>query len=322
METRVAIVTGASSGIGEATAILFAERGWAVVLAARSAEKLAAVAHGIRERGGTALPVRTDVTNAADRVRLVEQTLAAFGRIDALINNAGMGISGTIETLDLDDMAYVFDLNVLTPLALTQAVVPYMRQQAWGSNGLRGVIVNVSSIIEALPVPFMSGYGATKAALAYFTDAAAVELARDRIAVVRVTPGLTSTGFEDNIRASGVGVSFEQLLAKASLLKTAPAGRAAEKIWRAVGKGKTLRAWPLRDRVVVIVARLFPRLVNRLLIAATSRYTSPEGTPTADDVGRDLRTLGLTAGSAAGATAAIAVAAWLYLHRHRGPVHS
>ncbi len=99
-----------------------------------------------------------------------------------------------------------------------------------------------------------SGIGeatAIKAALAYFTDAAGVELARDRIAVVKVTPGLTTTGFERNIRESGAGVSFEKLLAKASLPKAVPAERVAERIWRVVQRGKSLRAGPLRDRVCV-----------------------------------------------------------------------
>ncbi len=166
-----------------------------------------------------------------------------------------------------------------------------------------------------------SGIGeatAIKAALAYFTDAAGVELARDRIAVVKVTPGLTTTGFERNIRESGAGVSFEKLLAKASLPKAVPAERVAERIWRVVQRGKSLRAGPLRDRVMTVAGRLFPRLVNRLLVAATRRYTSPEGTPTDADVGHDLRALGLTAGSVAAVTTAIVT--WLCLRHHRRAV--
>lgn len=317
MQPQVAIVTGASSGIGEATATLFAARGWAVVLAARSAQNLDRVAARIREVQGLALAVPTDVTAAEDRVTLVERTVETFGRVDALINNAGVGIAGTIETLDLDDMAYVCALNVLAPVALTQAVVPVMRRQPRGNRGLRGVIVNVSSVIEALPVPYMSGYGATKAALGYFSDAAAIELAQDRIAVVKVIPGLTATGFDRNLLESGGGASLEQLLAKAALLKAVPPARVAEEIWRAVGTGRSRRAQSLRDRAMVLGGRLFPRTANRLLKAAAKRYILPSGESTTADVRRDLRDLGLTAGSVVGAVAAVAVGTWFWIRDAR-----
>ncbi len=315
MKARVVIITGASSGIGEATAYHFGARGWSVVLAARSADRLSLVADRIRERGGTALVVPMDVTDAADRASLVRRTLETFGRIDALVNNAGMGIAGTIETLDLDDMAYVFQLNVLAPVALTQAVVPSMRSQAAGAirKRLRGVVVNVSSVIEALPVPYMSGYGASKAALAYFSDAAAVELAQDGIAVVKVMPGLTATGFDRNTLESGTGASLEQLLAKAALLKAVPPECVAEEIWLAVQTGKNRRAQSLRDRAMVMAGRLLPRLTNQLLKAAARRYILPSGEPANADVMRDLRDLGLMAGSAVGILTAVAVGAWLWI---------
>ena len=121
-QKQVVIITGASGGIGEATARLFGARGWAVVLAARSAEKLGQIAGEIRDKGGTALAVPTDVTQAEDRTHLVATAIETFGRVDALVNNAGMGLSGTVETLDIDDLGYVMQLNVLAPVAMIQGV--------------------------------------------------------------------------------------------------------------------------------------------------------------------------------------------------------
>lgn len=297
--------------------MLFAAQGWAVVLAARSTEVLDGVAARIREAGGTALAIPTDVTEARDRVALVAGALDAFGRIDALINNAGVGIAGTIESLDLEDVAYVCALNVLAPLALTQAVVPVMRRQPRCNKRLGGVIVNVSSVIETLPVPYMAGYGASKAALGYLSDAAAIELAQDGIAVVKVIPGLTATGFDRNVLESGSGVSLEQLLAKAALLKAVAPERIAEEIWRAVQTGKSRRALSLLDRAMVLGGRVFPRTANRLLKVAAARYIQPGGEPSEADVRRDLHDLALALGSTVGALVAVTVSVWLWLRGAR-----
>jgi len=310
IRNRVVIVTGASAGIGESTSRTFAARGWTVVLAARSGGKLAHIADEIRAAGGVALAVPADVTVAEDRAQLVDATLRAFGRIDALINNAGMGIAGTVDTVDLDDLDYVVRLNVLAPVALLQAVAPVMRRCGGG------VVVNVSSLIEAVPVPYMAGYGASKAALGYLTAAAAAELARDNIAVVKVMPGLTATGFDRNLLASGAGMSLEQLLAQANFVSAIPAERVAEAIWDAVRTRRSRRCLTVRDRLFRRVAALAPGLVSALLKAAVKRYVLPSGEPSRASVRRDLRDLGLMIGGGFAALAALAGGIWFWVKEH------
>jgi NADP-dependent 3-hydroxy acid dehydrogenase YdfG len=135
IEKSVLVVTGASSGIGEAIARLAHARGAKVVLAARRAALLSSVAASLP--GAVAVP--TDVTSASDVAALVRRAVEEFGRIDVLVNNAGQGLHLPVIDVDLDDVRAVLELNVLAPLALMKAVVPVMR------SGGGGAIVNVSS---------------------------------------------------------------------------------------------------------------------------------------------------------------------------------
>jgi short-subunit dehydrogenase len=309
----VVIVTGASGGIGESTARHFAARGWAVVLAARSAERLARIADEIEAAGGTALAVPVDVTVPQERARLVERTATEFGRVDALVNNAGLGMSGTFETMSLDDLDYVFQVNVQAPIALMQAVVPRMRAQ--GS----GVVVNVSSLAEAIPVPYMGGYGASKAALGYITDAAAVELHRDRIAVVKVMPGLTTSDFDSNLLESGSSLSLEQLLAKANFVRAMPSERVAAAIWEAVRTRKHRRILTIYDRLFAFFARHTPGLIHALLQAAAERYIRPDGEPSDRTIVEDVNRAGLALGALVAALAILASGLQLWLRNRHGP---
>ena len=179
------IVTGASSGIGEATARLLYDAGARPVLAARRVERLQALSV---ELGG-ALAVPTDVTNRDDVRRLVQATLQRHGRIDGLVNNAGVSLHESLDRLDLDLFARVLDVNVISVMAMTQAVLPAMRAQRFGR------IVNISSGTTRMALPGAGGYAATKAALNMLTSVARVELEKDGIAVSLVLPSITATEF-------------------------------------------------------------------------------------------------------------------------------
>jgi len=190
----VSVVTGASSGIGEATARLLASQGSKVILAARRADRLRALAAQLPG----ALAVPTDVTDLAQVRRLVELTLDRYGRVDVLVNNAGQGLHVPIADLDPGDLRAVFDLNVVAPLTLLQAVLPPMRAQGGGA------VVNVSSATSLQVIPGLGGYAATKAALNLLSATARLELADAGIALSVVYPRLTATEFHEHLRAGNI----------------------------------------------------------------------------------------------------------------------
>lgn len=194
---KVAVVTGASGGIGLATARLFSERGAKVVLVARSAEKIERLA---REMPGS-IAVPTDMRDL-DAVReLIAQAYAHYGRVDILVNNAGQGMGGTVESFDVDELRSVFELNVVSVVVAMQAVIPLMREQGGGS------IVNISSGLTKMLRPGVGPYAATKAMLDKLSHTARVELAKDGIAVSVVHPYITQTGFFANAAGGGHGGS-------------------------------------------------------------------------------------------------------------------
>ncbi len=189
VQDKVAIVTGASEGIGEATARLLAKEGAQVALVARSTEKL--------ERLAAELPrsfaYTADLRDMAAVRGMVEAVAQHYGRLDILINNAGRGLHGTpVEQIPIDDFRELFELNIVGPLVAMQTAIPIMRQQGGG------VIVNISSRLSKLRVPGVAAYASTKYMLNGLTLTAREELARDNIRVSLVLPGRTATRFQLN----------------------------------------------------------------------------------------------------------------------------
>ena len=180
---KVAIVTGASSGVGEAVARRLAKRGASVVLAARTAGPLQAVADSV---GGLAVP--TDVSRRTDLERLVAACMEKHGRIDILVNNAGTNVRGNFGDIDLDGVEQVIDTNLKAPMLLTHMALPHLK-------ATRGVVVNVASIAGHVPLPGEASYSASKWGLRGFTFAAGLELRREGVALCAVSPGPISTGF-------------------------------------------------------------------------------------------------------------------------------
>jgi NADP-dependent 3-hydroxy acid dehydrogenase YdfG len=182
---RTVIVTGASSGIGAATARLLYRAGAQPVLAARRSDRIGTLS---RELGG-ALAVTTDVTDPDDVAALVNETLDRYGRIDGLVNNAGVSLHERLEQLDPGEFSRVLTVNVVSVLAMTQAVIPAMRAARFGR------IVNISSGTTRMALPGVGGYAATKAAVNMLSSVARKELADDGIAVSLVLPSITATEF-------------------------------------------------------------------------------------------------------------------------------
>ncbi len=198
IKDKVAIVTGASSGIGLATARLFAQKGARLVLAARSKEKLDSIAAGMPD----AFAIQTDMTKIDSIRQMVAAAYGHFGRIDVLINNAGQGYDSPVENIEVDKFQHIFELTIIGPVIASQEVIPIMRRQGGGA------IVNISSGTARMDLPNMSPYASLKAALAKISLAARQELEKDRIAVSVVYPYITRTDFEKNTLRSG-GLAYQ-----------------------------------------------------------------------------------------------------------------
>ena len=250
LKSKVAVVTGASSGIGEATARALAGRGAAVVLAARAEEKLRFLEREIFAAGGRALCVKTDVTDRDSVERMVERTIEEFGSPDILVNNAGLGLSGRVENLRADDLRYVFEVNLVGPLICIQAALPRMNRG--------GHIINVSSVVGKRAIPKVGGYCATKSALNALSETLRGEVAGRGITVVSIYPGTTRTAFRENSRRT-----------KDEKRGWRPHGvtpeKVAQKIARAAESGGRDVYVTLPDRFFVTGTALAPGLFDRLL---------------------------------------------------------
>ena len=220
---RVAIVTGASRGIGEHIARQLHRGGAKVVLAARDQAKLDALS---RDLPGS-LVVRTDVGSFDDCDALVARTVEQFGRVEILVNNAGVGITGLVSDVNLDDLMAVFKVNVFGAVRLIQACVPHMRQRQFGH------IVNISSILGKRAVPQTAGYAASKFALQALSDGLRVEERPHGIVTTVICPGSTETEFRANEFQSG-----SILLEKRPRVNVMTAQRAAEITLEAIAKKK------------------------------------------------------------------------------------
>jgi short-subunit dehydrogenase len=189
---KVVLITGASAGIGQATARRFAAAGAKVVLVARSAEPLQNLAAEIRAHGNEVLVRPTDMRDLNDIPRMVAEAYAHFGRIDILINNAGQAVAGTVADLNIEDFRAVLELNVMGPLRAMQSVIPFLRK------GGGGIIINVSSMVSKMFLPGLAGYAATKSALNTISGTARLELAPENIRVITMYPRMTATNFGEN----------------------------------------------------------------------------------------------------------------------------
>lgn len=215
----VVVVTGSSSGIGEATALRFARSGSTLVLAARRLERLEALAARIASRGGRALAVACDVTEAADVAGLVERTHLAFGRCDVLVNNAGIPGGGPFRDLGAEQIERVVRVDLLGVLLVTKAFLPGMLERRTGH------VVNVASLAGRFATPGSSVYGAAKHAVVAFSESLSYEVKPFGVLVTSVNPGLVATE------------GFPQTDIPSRLVM--PADRVARTIVDVVGRGRT-----------------------------------------------------------------------------------
>jgi len=200
IKNAVVVVTGASSGIGEATARAASRAGARVVLLARRGDRIEALAQEL----GDALAVVCDVTRPEQVQHAIDATISTFGRIDVLINNAGQGLHATIAEIKLEDFKALLDLNSVAPLAMMQAVIPHMREQG------RGSIVNVSSGATLATYPGSAAYTSSKAALNMLSSVARLELAEAGIAVSTMHPSITTTEFYGSVKSGRTSAKAQE----------------------------------------------------------------------------------------------------------------
>ncbi|MGA7686510.1 MAG: SDR family NAD(P)-dependent oxidoreductase [Terriglobales bacterium] len=198
MNGKVVVVTGASMGIGEAIAKVFADEGASVVLLSRDVSRGEAARQRVGHSERT-LALACDVRSREEIDRALAQTLAKFGRLDVWVNNAGIGIRDMVDQMNMAACRELFETNFFGAVACLQAAVPAMRKAGGGT------IINISSVAGHVPVPYMGAYSATKFALNAIGKGARVELKRDNIKVLTVCPGYVQTDFGTHLVTNKVG---------------------------------------------------------------------------------------------------------------------
>ena len=251
---KIIIITGASSGIGRATALALARERATLVIVARRRHLLVQLEEEIRRAGGAAFSLNLDLGQRTNVETMVRSTCDRFGRIDVLINNAGFGFWGTVENTPQAAVRDIFDVNFAAPLLASQLVIPIMRAHGGGH------IINVSSVAGKRGLPLSGIYCATKFALQGITESLRLEVKNDGIHVSIISPASTETEFGANVRRGDVKRTFKP----AGQIQSAE--EVAEAIVRCIKKPK-LEVYPNRlSRALVWANALAPSLVDKVMI--------------------------------------------------------
>jgi short-subunit dehydrogenase len=257
-----ALVTGASSGIGEQFARLLAERGVATVLVARSADRLGEIATDLRtahggSAGGDVEVLTADLLETGDLERVTDRLRDADAPVDLLVNNAGSGQVGLFADLDVDAAETVVRLNTIVPMRLTHAALP-------GLTARGGAILNVTSVASFQPVPRMATYAATKALLSSWSQALYEELRGTGVTVTALAPGFTRSGFVEAADAEEVAAKIPGFV-----------WDSPEDVARAgldgVEKGRAMVVPSLLYRVGVTASSMTPSAITRRVVGEVTR---------------------------------------------------
>ncbi|ESY82090.1 oxidoreductase [Mesorhizobium sp. LNHC221B00] len=203
---KVALVTGASSGIGEATAAALAAAGAKVAVAARRADRLDMLVGRIEKAGGKALAIEADIAKGSDITAMVDKVVSEWDRLDILVNNAGVMLLSPAAEADLDDWRRMIELNLIGLMAATKAALPHLK-------AAKGHVVNVSSVAGRVANPGASGYAATKFGVVAFSESLRREVYVDKVRVTVIEPGLVRTKLGDHITNPAMKAGLDQRLA-------------------------------------------------------------------------------------------------------------
>lgn len=256
------LITGASQGSGKATALLFARKGYNVVLAARQANRLEAVAQAVREIGVSALAIPTDVSKIEQVEKLVEQSLAFYDQIDVLVNNAGICLTGEMANTSIDDWQQMMNVNFWGYVYTINALLPHFLERQ------QGTIVNVGSFGGKMPLPNMTAYCASKYAVTGMTETLRLELAPKAIHVGIVHPGIINSDFLERAVFKGTDTDAQNGRKRMQEMLTGPIASQPEEIAQAIWD---VVKFKIAEKVVgpIVVAtevhRLFPGLTQWML---------------------------------------------------------
>jgi len=253
LKNRVCVLTGASRGLGPYMARSLAAEGVNFAVAARSASELEATAAMLRDLGWRAIAVTCDVGSADDRRRLIDATLAEYGRIDILVNNAGIELTAHFENQPDDEIARVVEVNLTAAMHLARAVVPAMLERKTGH------IVNVASLAGKVPVPFSVPYAASKAGLIGFTRSFRSEFKKRGVSASVICPGLVSEAgmYKDMQDQSGVKENF--------LAGTVSPAKVASDVVKAIKRDRPeMLVYRGPGRLVTGLAELTPGVFERV----------------------------------------------------------
>lgn len=259
---KVIIVTGASSGIGLASARLFGSFGSKVVMAARSYDTLLSLAPSVGPDENV-LCVRCDVSVEDDCRRLVEATVQRFGRIDILVNNAGVSMRAMFADLDLKVIRTLMDVNFWGTVNCTKHALPYLLES-------RGSVVGVISIAGYSALPARTGYSASKYAVRGFLDTLRIEHLKDGLNVLVFAPGYTASNVRNAALTSDGSAQGKTPLDEGSLMS---AEEVARRLARALKSRRSVATLTLLGKATVLAHNLFPRLTDRLTYSYIARET-------------------------------------------------
>ncbi len=253
MKNKVVIITGASSGIGEACAIEFANKGANVVIAARNMEKLNVVADKIKKIGVEVLAVKCDVSIQADCENMVKETISKFGRIDTLINNAGISMRAVFNDMEVDVLERVMNINFYGTVYCTKYALPYILKN-------KGSVVGVSSIAGYVGLPARTGYSASKFAMQGFLEALRTENLKNNLHVMVACPGFTASNIRNTALSSDGSVQGESPRDEQKMMTSE---EVAQHIVKGVEKRKRTLVLTGQGKLVVFLSKWFPSFVEK-----------------------------------------------------------
>jgi dehydrogenase/reductase SDR family member 7B len=255
MENKVVIITGGSSGIGKACALSFGKAGAKIVITGRNEKNLSAALSDLKQNGIDALAVNADVSVEKDNEKVISETLRKFGKIDVLINNAGISMRAMFEDVDLEVIRKVMDVNFYGTVYATKYALPHILKS-------KGSIVGISSIAGYRGLPVRCAYSASKFAMQGFMEALRTELLKREVNVLVVCPGFTTSNIRNTALSKNGSVQGESPRDENDMMSPE---EVAQHVLQAVIKRKRNITLTMQGKMTVFMNKLFPGFMDKMV---------------------------------------------------------